>query len=195
MDKKIMAFAVIAIIALIVSVVSLSVALTLVSENQHYSSSSTFSPTVTPIPVINGHPKLICNNTNLSVAFEPGVYTGHPNGYYYLAVNATISNTGNVTANKVSLWIQTYFPNGTEAINYNMTLYYFWVAIVSWNPADAPQTVSIYPNQSYLVQTGNLIEDENGKIHQNGFPTIPDLLVGNNDFYASYKLTAISENS
>jgi|GEM_PF-6170611 len=103
-----MAFAVIAIIALIVSVVSLSVALTIVSENHAILPSSTFTPTSTLIPIINGHPNLTCYDISLALEGGPG--------HYRLTVDATIENVGNDTAKSVYLWIQTYFPNGTEAI-------------------------------------------------------------------------------
>ena len=147
----------------------------------------------TPAPVANGHPNLVCYNTILSVAFQPGKYGGYPNGYYYLVVDAAIGNIGNVTASHVSLWIQTYFPNGTEAINYNMTLYYFWVAVVSWVPSMAPQTVSINPGQSYLVQSGNMIESGNVTSHS-PVDILPGNLVANKDFLANYTLTPLYEN-
>ncbi len=144
------------------------------------------SSTPTPKPVVNGQPNLVCSDTNLSISYE--------HGYHYLMVEANITNIGNGAAGGVYLWIQTYFPNGTEAVNYNMTLYEFWVAQVSLVPSMAPQTVSISSGQSYLVQNGNLIEDDNGGISHTGFPLIPDSWVGNNDFFASYKLTPLYEN-
>ncbi len=167
-----MAFALIAIIALIVSVVSLSVALTVISENQHYSPFSTFTPTPTALPIINGHPNLVCYGTSVTVAGRPGNYR--------LIVDATMRIVGNATAKSVYLRIQTYFPNGTEAISYNMTLN------VS-NPDISPFYPWIYPDigpyQTFVVQE-----------HRDSVYVVSDSLE-KTDFYATYKLTPISINS
>jgi hypothetical protein len=125
----------------------------------------------TATPMTNGYPKLICSDTNLSIVYE--------HGYHLLAVNATITNIGNGSANGISLWIQTYFPNGTEAINYNMTLWEPRVVVNSH--LIYPTGVNLFSGQSYLVQSGN----------DNELYVLPDNWIENNDFLASYVLTPI----
>ena len=139
------------------------------------SPTSPASSTPTPAPVANGHPNLICTDNSLSVVYEQG--------NHYLKVDANITNVGNGTAFGVFLWIQTYFPNGTEAINYNMTLYEPRTGGSSLEPL---YQVSIFPNQSYLVQSGNS--------DYRDFYVVPDNWAGNNDFLASYIFTPFWNN-
>jgi hypothetical protein len=62
-----------------------------------------------------------------------------------------------------------------------------WEPRIGGSAFEPLYAVSIPPSQSYLVQSSN---SDFRDVY-----VIPDYWVGNTDFYASYKLTPISENS
>ena len=160
------AIIVILLVVVLVGFVYIQAEIQSLNEHTLHFSPASSTPSPTPIPVVNGHPNLTCYVFSLAVAQN--------NAYqYYLAVDANIGNSGNATAVLVRLWIQTYFPDGKESINYNMTVFWNDESFQSDHPFFPLATVDLAPGEVYNI--GN---------HAYDAYMIPDNL-RQTDFYAS----------
>ena len=105
----------------------------------------------------------------------------------FLIVNANITNIGRANVTNIVLLIQTYYENGTESANWNMTLWQNVTVPAIYSPVN-PVNVTINAGQSYLVRSGNwlLTEDIEHPITANGYPVV-DYHLQDTNFFAHYK--------
>lgn len=107
----------------------------------------------------------------------------------YLKVDAKITNMGKVNATNIVLFIQTFYDNGTESANWNMTLWQNVTVPAVYSEID-PVNVTIDAGQSYFVQSGNWVmtNDVENPLFPYGYPLVYFQL-RHTSFYASYKIT------